>query len=101
MTSCTCWARAAAMSSASARASYAGELDVEPEHKHVAVEQSLREPPERLGEQRADGEAEQQAEPHERVQGGEDPTAELVGHRLLEDREAEHVHRAGTHAEEG
>src|SRR2546423_1062171 len=87
MTSATCWARAAAISSASARASKS------------ATEDAAGHAVEHRAEQRGDGEGQQEAEPDQRVEGGEGAAPQLVLHVRLEDGEAEHVYGPGAQSQ--
>ena len=68
-----------------------GDLAVE----HASLNRSSR--PDRNG---PTANATQHAEAHQRVERAEDPPAELVVDVLVQQREAEHVDRAGAHAED-
>src|SRR5437868_10477814 len=63
---------------------YAGQLNGEPPD----VELPRRQLVEASGQERADGESDDEAQADERVQGGEHPASDLVGHVLLDEREA-------------
>ena len=72
-----------------------------PQHGDLAVgaEHRPRQPVQQLGQERGEGERAQQAEADDRVEGGEDPAPQLVGHVLLQEGEADHVARPGAEAE--
>ena len=74
---------------------------VSPADLQPAVEQAARQPVEEPGQQGGQRQRDEQAQPGQRVEGGEDPAPQLVLHVLLEDGEAEDVDGPRAHAHHG